>query len=124
MKIHPQTIYRGQEPQFIVLPINEYNRLITSIEDSQDIQEVRGYLEAPGESFPMEVALALSEGAHPIRVFREHRKLSQSALAKKVNVSKQYISQLENGDRTGTTRVLKAIAKVLRVDLDDITHQY
>jgi transcriptional regulator with XRE-family HTH domain len=29
-------------------------------------------------------------------------------------------TQLENGERAGTTRVLKSIAKALNVDLEDI----
>jgi DNA-binding XRE family transcriptional regulator len=121
MKIHPQTIYSGDQPEFVVLPIKEYDRLISAVEDFQDIQEVRNFLERPGETFPMEVVLALSEGKNPIKVYREYRGISQSTLASKANVSKQYISQLENGDRAGTTKILKKLAKILRVDLDDIT---
>lgn len=121
MKIHPQTIYNGDQPEFIVLPIKEYDSLISTIEEFQDIQEVRNFIENPSETFPMEVVLALSEGRNPIKVYREYRGISQSSLASKVNVSKQYISQLENGDRVGTIAVLKKIAKILRVDLEDIT---
>ena len=121
MKIHPQTIYRDQKPEFIVLPMKEYTKLISALEDFQDIQEIRDHLDNPGETFPMDVVLALSEGKFPIKVYREYRGMSQSTLAQKAHVSKQYISQLENGDRAGTTRVLKLIAKALKVDLEDLT---
>ena len=121
MKIHPQTIYKGKQPEFIVLSIKEYVKLVGAFEDLQDIQEVRNHLENPSETFPMEVVLALSQGENPIKVYREHRGMSQAILANKVKVSKQYISQLENNSRNGTARILKAIAKVLQVDLDDIT---
>lgn len=120
MKIHPQTIYRDQKPEFIVLPIKEYNKLINAFEDFQDIQKIRDYLDSPSETFPMEVVLALLEGKSPIKVYREYRGMSQVSLAQKVNVSKQYISQLENRGRAGTTKVLKAIAKTLKIDLSDI----
>ena len=95
-------------------------KLIETLEKFQDIQEIQEYLDNPEETFPMDVVLALSEGKNPIKVYREYRKLSQSSLAQQVNVSKQYISQLENRNRTGTTKVLKAIAKALNVDLEDI----
>jgi len=44
----------------------------------------------------------------------------QNDLAKHVDVSRQYISQLEAGERDGSTHVLKKIANSLNVDLDDI----
>ena len=120
MKIHPQTIYNGKQPEFIVLPINEYKKMLSALEDFQDIQEVKQRLEESRETFPLELVKMLSDGQNPIKAYREYRNLSQTALATKVNVSKQYISQLENGDRTGTGRVLKAIAKALGIDMEDI----
>ena len=120
MKIHPQTIYKGQQPAFVVLPIQEYHELLDKVQDFQDIQEVKKHIEEGGETFPMEVVLALAEGQNPIKVYREYRGISQTALASKVKVSKQYISQLEAGERHGTARVLKEIAKILNLDLEDI----
>jgi len=120
MKIHPQTIYRDQKPEFVVLPVKEYNKLINAFEDFQDIQEIRDYIDNPSETFPMDVALTLAQGKSAIKVYREYRGISQSSLAQKVSVSKQYISQLENKERTGTIKVLKSIAKALSVDLSDI----
>ncbi|HSX20458.1 MAG TPA: helix-turn-helix transcriptional regulator [Gammaproteobacteria bacterium] len=121
MKIHPQTIYKDDRPEFIVLPIKEYDRLLKTIEDYQDIQEVRRHIENPGEKFPVEVAEALADGINPIKVFREYRGITQMELAAKVKVSKQYISQLENSERAGSTKVLKAIAEALYLNLDDLT---
>jgi transcriptional regulator with XRE-family HTH domain len=68
----------------------------------------------------MEIVLAIAEGQNPIKVYHEYRGISQTALANKVKVSKQYISQLEARERHGTTKVLKEIAKILSLDLDDI----
>ena len=121
MKLHPQTIYRDDQPEFIILPFNEYKQLIASLEDYNDIQEIKTHIANKEETFPLSIAKALSEGNNPLKVYRQYRKISQESLATKANVSKQYISQLENGERDGTTRVLKAIAKALTVDLEDIT---
>lgn len=120
MKIHPQTIYNGKQAEFIVLPINEYNKLINLIEDFQDIQEVKLGEQSSDENFPMELVQALSDGYNPIKVYREYRGISQTALANKINVSKQYVSQLEKGDRVGSAKILLAIAKVLKIDLEDL----
>jgi len=121
MKIHPQTIYRGKQPEFVILPYKEYKKLISSLEDFKDIQEVKEHVQNQSETFPMDVVLALSKGENPIKVYRKYRGLSQVTLAKKINVSKQYISQLESGKRDGTVPVLKAISKTLGIDLEDIT---
>lgn len=120
MKIHPQTIYKGHQPAFVVLPIQEYHELLEKIQDFQDVQEVKNHMAEGGETFPMEVVLALAEGQNPIKVYREYRGISQTALANKVKVSKQYISQLEAGERHGTTKIIRNIARVLNLDLEDI----
>jgi DNA-binding XRE family transcriptional regulator len=91
-----------------------------AVEDSGDIQEIRDSINNPSETFPLSVVSSLSKGGHPIKVYREYREISQTALAKKVNVSKQYISQIETGKRKGSAKVLKSIAKELKVDTDDL----
>jgi DNA-binding XRE family transcriptional regulator len=121
MKLHPQTIYRNKQPEFVILPFKEYKQLISSLEDFKDVQEIKEHSEKQSETFPVDIVLALSKGKNPIKVYREYRGLSQVSLAKKVRISKQYISQLESGERDGTTRVLKSISKVLDIDLEDIT---
>ena len=109
MKIHPQYINENGLPAFVVLPIEEYETLLYKLED------VDG-----SERFPLDLVETIASGIHPIKAFREYRKLSQVALAKQAAISRQYLSQIENHERTGTTKVLKAIAQVLNVDLDDI----
>ena len=63
----------------------------------------------------------LHAGDHPIKVYREHRGLTQRRLAETVNLGGMYISQIETGRRTGSTRTLRRIARALAVDLDDLT---
>jgi transcriptional regulator with XRE-family HTH domain len=60
------------------------------------------------------------KGESPLRVWREHRGLTQQALADAAGVGKSYISQLEAGTKTGAIGTLRAIASALRVDLDDL----
>lgn len=122
MKLHPMKIYDDkQNVKYVLLTIKEYKQVLELLEDSQDLQDMEQQQQENVEFFPLELAKALANGAHPIKAYREHRQLSQTQLAKAVGVSKQYISQLEKGNRTGTLSLLKRIATVLNVELADIT---
>lgn len=60
--------------------------------------------------------MALSDVvAGNIRAQRQHRKLSQQALASRAGVSISYISMLERGERTPPLDTLEALARALSV---------
>lgn len=120
MKISPQMIYKGKEPEFVVLPFAEYEKILAKLEDLQDHVEIQECLAKGSETFPAELVYALCEGKNPIKAYREYRDLSQVELAQAISVSKQYISQLETGERRGSIKILKAIAQALHVDVDDL----
>jgi transcriptional regulator with XRE-family HTH domain len=69
---------------------------------------------------PGEVTYAILDGGHPVRVWREHRGLTQQQLAEAAGISIPYLSQIESGKRRGSAKVLAAIARELRLSLDDI----
>lgn len=106
-----------------MIPYEVYEQLVA---DSEMLEDIRDYdtavraLENGEELIPAEVVYALLEGANPIRVWREHRGLSQVALAQEAGISSSYLSQLETGKRTGTAEVLSIIAERLGVDVDDL----
>ena len=120
MRVHPQIIANGNKAEFVVLPIAEYKKILGFMREQQEIEEVKSRLAEPHEMFPLEVVEKLSAGEHPVKVFREYRGLTQFLLATEVNVSKQYICQIEKLERKGTAKILKSIAKVLNVELEDI----
>ncbi|MFQ5955111.1 MAG: helix-turn-helix transcriptional regulator, partial [Kiloniellales bacterium] len=68
----------------------------------------------------IEVVNRLIERENPVRVWRKYRGLTQQDLAKKVGVNPADVSQIESGKRGGSSKVLRAIASGLNVDLDDI----
>lgn len=72
------------------------------------------------EAFPWEVVRRLDAGENPIKVFREHRGLTQAALAEQAGIKRMYLSQLETGHRAGSFDTLARIAAVLDVDLDHL----
>ena len=120
MKIHPQIISEGKLPVFVVLPYKEYATLLDILEDCMDIQIINTVSKDKSERFPLDLIEQIAAGANPIKAYREYRKLSQTALAKKINVTRQYISQLESGEKSGSTKILKMIAKTLMIDIDDL----
>ena len=121
MKVHPQIISQKGFPAFVVLPYKEYQAILETLENIEDVEAIELAQADSGERFPLDVVERMASGESPIKVFREYRELSQSDVAKRVGVSKQYISQIENKERTGTVKLLKRIAKILHVELDDIT---
>ena len=94
--------------------------------DPEVAEDIRAYDEAKksiaeGEELvPSEVTYALLDGANPVRVWREHRGLTQQQLAQTAGISVPYLSQIESGKRVGSTDVLAALAKGLARSLDDL----
>jgi DNA-binding XRE family transcriptional regulator len=122
-----QVIERDGKPEWAVLPYDVYLRLAEEAEMLQDIRDydsVKTAIERGEEELiPSEVTFAILDGDNPIKVWREYRGITQQQLAEAVGISTPYLSQIENQKRTGTTEVLKAIAKALKVTLDDIVIQ-
>ena len=102
----------------------EYDRLCAAEEDFEDLRAalaVRGRIEAgTDELVPAAVADRLIDGESPLKVWRAHRALSQSALARASGVNRVQIADIEANRATGSVRTLRALADALRVAVDDI----
>ena len=113
-----------KEPAFAVLPYDEYTALIERVELLQDLHDSQDFEErlARGEEelIPGDVVERLVEGENPVRVWREHRGLTQEELGARTGLSGPYLSQIESGKREGTVKVFAALAKALDVDIDDL----
>jgi DNA-binding XRE family transcriptional regulator len=105
--------------QFVLLPKGEYDRLLEKIQDAADLRLLRDRADDGGDKISGEMMQRLLS-EHPIKVWREHRKLSQESLAKKIGVTAMYVSHLETGHKKGSLATLKKIAATLKVDLDDL----
>ena len=110
------------QPEFAVIPWREYQRLAASDDDAALTDEERRDLAAAenDEFFPIDTVKRLLGGEHPVRVFRTYRKLTQKQLAAKAGINAIYLSQIERGRRTGSARLLAALARVLKVDVDNL----
>ena len=120
-----QLILRDGEPEWAVMPYEHYQRLLEEIEMLEDIRDydaAKQTLVDGEELVPSELTYAILDGKHPVRAWREHRKLTQEQLAEAAGISNSYLSQIESGKRKGTTNVLVALAHALGLDLDDVVN--
>ena len=102
----------------MVVPLDHYDALMDALEDREAAiayERTRGE-----EAFPLELANRIADGESKIRVFREHRGLTQRALADTIGKSKAYVSEIEAGKKPGSVEVIRRIAETLGVDMDDL----
>lgn len=120
MKIHPQVISQQGQAVFVVLPYEEYQKLLAALEDVEDIEAIEAALNEDAERFPLALVERIAAGENAIKVFREYRRLTRAEVADKVGISRQYLAQLESGQRNGTLQSIKKIAQILQVNVEDI----
>jgi DNA-binding XRE family transcriptional regulator len=120
-----QLIEKDGKPEFAVISYEDYQHFLDLLEDEADSRVVADFHEKyivgkefliPGEIIRRELA-----GESPIKLWREHRSLTQQELAKRVGISKPYLSQLETGKRQGTVETISAVARELDIPLDVLT---
>nr|WP_315181123.1 helix-turn-helix transcriptional regulator [uncultured Cardiobacterium sp.] len=89
-------------------------------EDAMTPEQLKALAHAAQEErLPHEMVKRLCE-ENPLRVWREYRGFSGRKLAAAAGISSAYLSDIENGNKDGSISVLKRIAEILRVDVDDI----
>ena len=102
----------------------EYDRLCTAEEDFADLRAalaVSSRIEAGTEELvPAAVADRLIDGETPLKVWREHRALSQAALSRASGVNRVQIADIEADRASGSARTLRALADALGVTVDDL----
>ena len=120
-----QIIEKNGRPEFAVIPYEDYQHYLELLEDEADARVVAEFHEAytAGREFlvPAEIVRRELAGESSIRLWREHRGLTQQELATRAGISKPYLSQIETGKRQGTIETLSAIARSLDVPLDVLT---
>lgn len=119
-----QTIIAPDGSELVVVPRDDYDRLVDAAEELEDVAAFDAALRrrAAGEdaAVPFEVVQRPSDGDNPVRVWREHHGLKAGELAARAGISQPYLSQIEAGRKHGTLKALAAIARALGVDVDDL----
>ena len=119
-----QTIDKNGKPEYVVLPWDEYQAMLEALEDRADAAALTGFAERLGrgeeETLPAMMVDRLLGGESPVRVWREHRGLTQAQLGEAAGVAQSMVAMIERGDRRGTVDTLASIARALKIDLDDL----
>ena len=119
-----QFIEREGRPEYVVLPIALYRDLLRRAEEAEELRWYREGMAAiaagEDEPVPEEVVRRLLGGENAVRVWREHRGMTQAELAARSGLSSSYVSQIEAGRRHGSLKVLRRLARALAVDLEDL----
>jgi len=122
--VSAQIIKSPSGERLVVLPEAEYEALIEAAEDAADIaaaDEFKRTLAAGEEELiPLEMAKRMLDGESPIRVWRERRGLTLTALAERAGIAQGYLSQIENRKRDGTVLTMKKLAEALDLTVDDV----
>jgi DNA-binding XRE family transcriptional regulator len=115
----PLVIRHEGKPTHVVLEWDEWQRLRRLAEDAQDIADAERILRDPATVMvPGDVAKRVLLGEHPVRVWREHRGLSQAALAGAAGMAQPTVARIEGGQRKGTLVQMRRLAEALGVRLD------
>jgi ribosome-binding protein aMBF1 (putative translation factor) len=114
----------AEEGDTVLLTRADYEALVRQAEDAADAAQVRE-AEARGEAgddeyVPVAVTKRLVAGEVPVRVWREHRGLSASALASRAGISTAYLSQIETGKKRGSFDAMAKVARALGVGMEDL----
>jgi transcriptional regulator with XRE-family HTH domain len=112
--------------EIVILSRAEYDALTTgrSDEDAADVAHANRILAELAEGsetlLTSEQADVLLAAKTPLAFWRKHRGLTQEALSKLVGVAQGFISEIENGSKTGDVQTLAAVARALEISLDDL----
>jgi DNA-binding XRE family transcriptional regulator len=106
-------------PAFVVIPYARFRALAPATAETALSDEALFDLAVSEKddrsAVPHDAMIRLIEGENPLKVYREWRGLTQAELARKIAVSKGYVSQVERGTRTLSRKARAAAAKALGI---------
>ena len=110
--------------EMITIPLGEYKRMQAAVEDLADLQAHDRALAdiAAGreERVPALYVRRMIAGESPLRVWRNLRGLTQSALARASGVNRVQIADIEARRKNGSVETVRKLAEALGVAVDDL----
>ena len=110
--------------EMVTIPLDEYKALKLAAEDLADLQAYDRAMSAldrgDEELIPAEQVQRMIAGESPLRVWREYRALTQTALAQVSGVNRVQIANIEAGTRHGSIETLRKLAEALGITVDDL----
>jgi mRNA-degrading endonuclease RelE of RelBE toxin-antitoxin system/DNA-binding XRE family transcriptional regulator len=124
MKVQFKDTPKGE---IAILPRAEYERLKAIEQEAMEDAASARLLDqgmrdvaAGAPLFPFAIVRRLADGENPIRVLRQFRGMTQAelAVAEGVQITQNYLSELETGKRKGPLALHRKLAQALDVPLD------
>ncbi|HLI12354.1 MAG TPA: helix-turn-helix transcriptional regulator [Alphaproteobacteria bacterium] len=106
----------------VEIPRAKYEEILERLEDLEDALRLNR-LEAesnPRDHLPVELVKRMIAGESLVRIWREHRGLTITALSERSGVGISYISEIESGKKPGSVDALKRLADALDLRIDDL----
>jgi DNA-binding XRE family transcriptional regulator len=98
----------------------EQDRLVADSEMLADLAACDAAKAEAGEGMPLAVFYRIVSGENPVKVIREWRGLAQAELARRAELHRVQLHDIETGKSRGSVETLKAIAVALDVGMDDV----
>ena len=106
--------------EMITIPRAEYDRLREAAEDLTDMLAYDRAVADPGEAIPADAVKRMIEGESPVRVYRDWRGHTQTALATLSGVNRVQIADIEARRSNGSIETMRKLAAALNVTVDDL----
>ncbi len=118
----PTTKIGESSGEVVVIARADYESLVATAENAADLADIAAIkaLSSEKDFLPFEMAERILDGMAPVRVWRQHRRLTARALAARAGISTSYLSEIETGKKPGSVKALRALATALEVDLADL----
>jgi DNA-binding XRE family transcriptional regulator len=101
----------------VTIPRSAYDALLSRITDLEDaLAADRARREGP--PLPAAFAWRIADGENPVRVWREYRGEGLRQLAERAGIAPGFLSEIENGRKSGGVATLKAVAAALDTTVD------
>lgn len=78
-------------------------------------------VDAVEDRLPLAFLARLVAGEHPVKLWREHRRMKQMDLAQAAGIGQGYLSEVEAGKKLASPRMLARLAAVLGVEPGELT---
>ena len=98
----------------------EQDRLVADSEMLADLAAYDAARAEAGEGMPLAVFYRIVSGENPVKVIREWRGLAQAELARRADLHRVQLHDIETGKSRGSVETLRAIAVALDVGMDDV----
>ncbi|MBV9114164.1 MAG: helix-turn-helix transcriptional regulator [Hyphomicrobiales bacterium] len=115
-----QTIKTAAGETLVILPLDEYEALEDAVDAARHVTVMAKLARGESEALTSKEVRTLLAAPTPLAFWRRKRGFTQSALAKRAEISQSYLASLEAGKRKGDPALVKRLARALTLRMEDL----